>query len=350
MIIEGSLKQFGIDPVSESKRLSRLNPEERHKTFIKNLEAYTNEVIKDEPVSILFYYWLDKKDEVYTDPSLKPIFNLRLQLDPREREGSAIKDTYKTINQAINHPDKAIFWYSPPGPATRDNDSKNPFSQIVYQYGQLYVSYFDKEKINSIAVKVSQEGERWAESLLLQPKFMSIDDFLESNIDDNPIIYRKKGKQFCLDEILHEVKMTFLGKKQPVNINRSQDVDMAKYQITEKFVLNSYLSLIYQHLQQNRRQQIVLSGSCGGKTTSLNDIEDLLGINQAWLKNPFEKLISGFSSQFRILTQGDQKYDYHDGECVLCHKEAKVGPCNVCKQCEKTLKTKKIYQSKKRGI
>lgn len=43
------------------------------------------------------------------------------------------------------------------------------------------------------------------------------------------------------------------------------------------------------------------------------------------------------SSPFSVGEFGDKKWNYHKGDCVVCHeKNLEVGPCSICKECEQT--------------
>jgi hypothetical protein len=38
------------------------------------------------------------------------------------------------------------------------------------------------------------------------------------------------------------------------------------------------------------------------------------------------------------VSRSSLSYEYHQGTCCLCHKKNEVGPCNICKDCEKQFK------------
>lgn len=342
MVVE-SLKQFSIDPVAESVRLGRLNPLERQRVFSQNLEAYVNEVIRDEPVSILYNYWLDDNGEVFTDPSRKDIYNLRWQIDPRERCGLIINGINYALRLAVINPNNLVGLYSPAGPAAFDQDPANPYSKITFNYGQLYLLYFDGEKINNVAVKVSKEGEGWVDeivrcpsmdkdiaSYIQTPRLLgNVDNFINKHIDSsNRLVYKGRDKSFYLNDVFGDVKAVFAGGQ------KLSGITLRSHGITEEHILNTYLSLIRDHLVRSGKDSIALQGSCGGSQTTFQDIEELLRLNTTPFDNAYQKLISSFSTTFRVFGQTEEKYDYHDGECCICHQKVKVGPCDICKKCE----------------
>ena len=356
-----TLKTFSINPRAESIRLNQLNGPERQWVFWQNLEAYTNEVVADKPVSILYHYWVDGQGEIFTDPSFKPVFNLSLQLDERERGGMAREGIRRAVDLARINPGQMVGLYSPPGPASFDQDSSNPYTQITYSYGQFYLMSSDGAKINAIAIKISKEGEPWVAdmmpatfhersyaeddpkeiAILIQNPVLLIDlnsstNKLESS---NPIVYKGRDKTFYLDEVLRQIHNTFTGLSKPtINYYDKTLYALEEYEVTKEAILQAYLTVIQQYMQINGLHSVELMGSCGGnQATSLIEIEEILGISHNLFDNPFAKLLSGLSSIYRELIQNSDNngnYDYHDGICDKCKRQAKIGPCNYCKQCE----------------
>jgi hypothetical protein len=357
---QNTLKQFGVT-LQENKRLSLLTPKERYRELRQNLEAYTNEILEDRPVSLLYHYWPDRQGKLFTDPSLKPIFALDLQFDPDERGGLPGLGFSCTSKLLLANPDKVVLWYSPKGSAAFDNSPQNPYSQINYDYGQLYIQYFDGGKINAVAVKVTNEDmlERFSPQIyqannnhdlkqkisdcLLQPVPLpeSIDDFLSKDWLEGDIYQDKKGKKYSLSEVIGEIRMAFAGLKKPrVETYDKTIAEMAAHEATERNVLRAYLLTIQRYQQINGLNQISLSGSCGGSTVSSSEIEELLGIKALFNKNPFQQIVSIHNSSYRLLTQSNnndqEKWEYHDGHCRVCDKEPiPVGPCSICADCEK---------------
>jgi len=114
--MENTLKTLGIT-LEESKR--QLTPTERKKELEQNICAYTNEVLEDKPVSILYHYYPDKqKQKLFSDPSLKEVFLVENQFDIQERDGLPKQGFINLTQILLENPGKVTFWYSPAGPAS----------------------------------------------------------------------------------------------------------------------------------------------------------------------------------------------------------------------------------------
>ena len=356
-----TLRQLSVDPLAESTRLSLLDETERAQVFRQNLEAYANEVVADKPVSILYHYYLSDQGDIYTDPSQRPVFNLDLQLDRRERGGLAKAGIKAAVNLALDHPGHMVGLYSPPGPAGFDDDPDNPYTKINYNYGQLYLMKTAGDRIDAVAVKVSDEGERWVSELLLhvyQQAFEKkhrhelIASFIQNpglipqrglststESDDNPIIYQGRDRIFRINEVLQQIRDTFDGRVSPtVNTFDRSLRSLQDFEVTKEAILRSYLSVIKNYLHSHGLQSIELMGSCGGEVSpGLLEIEQILGIQHTPFDNLFAKFLSGLSTDYRELiekTANDETYDFHDGTCAKCQRQTRVGPCNICLSCE----------------
>lgn len=354
---KNTLKQFGVT-TKEGKRLTHLTPQEANLELSQNLEAYANEVLADRPVSIPYHYWFGKQNILYSNPSLKPIFRVDQQFDPREQEGLPGQGFEKVSRLLIDNPGKVIFWYSPQGPASFDTDPKNPFSQITYDYGQLYLQYFDGNKVNAVAVKVGNENaletlvpefstlrsghmqgneREQITSYLLNPVLSdeTIDEFLDRNFE-NALVYKdKEGKKYGIDDVISEIRDAFANVKKPKHSTLDKTMRaLTRQEITEEFILKAYASAIDSYMQKTGRQTIQLSGSCGGGRVTSGMINDILKTGTI---PSITEMLSIYSPQFRTATQ-EKKWEYHDGTCCVCgHKDTKVGPCSICQDCEKTL-------------
>ncbi len=353
-VAETFLRQYGVDPEIEAILLNRLPPEERYSLLRQNLEAYTNEVVRDEPVSILYYYWFDEEGNLYSNPYKDNVTNF--SIDREERGGLYVEGLKRLANLLFTNPNQVILWYSPPGPALFDENPQSRYFGINYDYGQLYWSYFDGEKVVNLAIKISNEEivnylfasipqfqdekERIA-FFVLNPSLSGFtpDDFFEkTSQEDNTVVYQSKnGRRFTWADILRAMRITLTGKKnqEPTIFDKTTQA-LFEFEMTAQTILQIYLSTIYHHMMVNNLTSLPLSGSCGGKEVSLSSLEEGLEIDNGWM-NPFAQVVSSLSSGFRFLTQTGERWEHHDGVCVICHQKAKVGPCNVCKNCEKNL-------------
>lgn len=352
-----TLKQFGIT-TREQERLQILTPYEAQQELNQNLEAYTNEVLADKPVSLLYHYWFDAHKNIYSNPTLKPIFRVEDQFDPQERGGLPKQGFGEVSKLLVNNPGRVIFWYSPQGPASFDENPQNPFSQITYDYGQLYIQYFDKDKVNAVAVKVRNEealetlvpefstlrsgyaqgnGRERIASFLLNPVLSdgTIDDFLDRNFENALVYEDKEGKKYRIDDVIAEIRDAFANVKKPDPTTLDKTVRaLTEQEVTKEFILKAYVSAINTYMQKTGKQSMQLSGSCGGGRVTSGIIESIL---QTGTIPSITEMLSIYSPQFRTATQ-EKKWGYHDGTCCICgHKDTKVGPCSICQDCEKTL-------------
>lgn len=358
--------KFGFDPAAEAQRLQKLEPKERIREFIQQRESYVNHLTEDQAVSIKFSYWLDAEGEVFTSPSIdNNIYNIKNQIDTSERDGSFYPGILKATVLAKDNPYDLISLYSPTGKklfteANKDNipEEKLEFLEKSYDTGQLYLMYFDGLKIDCVAVSVNNDDNPWLSQLGLnmfneveneEKKIVSIlnspvglgniDDFFMRDWPENYLIYYNVHHQdFYLDDVLSKIKEVFLGKqKRVIDVGDRTIMALQRHEVTADMVVASYLTALYKHMQASVQP---IGGGCGGSVADKSEIEILLGINSIIQKSvipTLNQLVSSFSSTFRDIKQKqEKKWEYHNGCCAVCGKDpAKVGPCNVCVDCEK---------------
>lgn len=333
MFVENSLAQFSIHAGYESQNLRGLEREKALQKIEKNFLAYENEVLRDEPVSIHYGYWFGRDSALYTDPGRMPHDRATRQFDPREREGKFIEGFEKSTQLLRDNPEKVVLWYSPPGQACYEKSAANPYSDISFKYGQLYVQYYDGQVVNAVAVKVT-EGEsirtllptlsQFAHNLsgekartyfyLTHPQAidMSIDEFVDKNRPDIPIYKDKNGNIRGLHEIMKRVKRTFAHEAE-VSQSTNHVVESLRFSdLSENAIFGSYMQLIQIEMQKTGKNYIQLAGSCGGKTVTRNTINVLLGLD-----SPLDNL---FSTGLRELSQTSESSFFSDYECPHCKK------------------------------
>jgi len=336
MVSIDTLRQFGVT-TAESARLNTLSSEQGKQELRQQLEAYTNEVLENQPVSLPYSYWFGKDQALYTDQSCQDLYQATSQFDPKERGGKYLIGFDQLTKDLRRNPGKVVLWYSPIGPASFDNDPDNPYTQINYDYGQLYVNFYDGKKVNALAVKIGNEevvklffpesyfftGQADPQSIVSQfatRPFLTgldIDDFL-SHCPNNDFVYRgNHNEKYYLQDILLKIRDAFAGrKKTPVNtFDRTID-ELYQYQITEERLLRAYLQAIYAYQQKTHQPSMSLSGSCGGSQVDQKDIESILTSGSPVIK----KVTSLHSSTIRYLTQKDPTH-YSDYECPHCHSK-----------------------------
>jgi len=348
VLVEHHLSKFGFDPNAENKR--PLTLQERK----ANLESYLNESVFDLPVSHLYHYWFDGQGKLYSDGSREKQFEINGDnyqfFDPRERAGLPGRGFEILKRALLENPDRIVLWYSPVGKTDFNNDSESPYSQIKYDYGQLYVNEYDSEmnRVNVVAIKVSNEKavqaisqqfsgllaiedeeQRIAQSLL-NPIVLeeSKENFFHSQ-RDNFIIYQDRdGNSFTIKHVLHEAEKTFAGYINPEirKISGELSKRLARAQTADE-ISGTYLAGISLWLHLTKQHEVRLRGSCGGAIVTQDDI--LRYINGE--NSPVTDVnLNIFSSDYRLNAQAKKEDDEKSlFTCPGCGKKFKppVGDC-----------------------
>lgn len=131
-----TLKKFGLT-LRESYRFnevsSRFGNLLAEAEFQNNLRSYEREFLKDEAVSLRHVYH-HIRNELYSQPKDHPLFNIKGQIDKRERGGETYKGFEEYENNIISSPpDTVNLWYSSDGPSG--------FDGINFDSGRLYVGF-----------------------------------------------------------------------------------------------------------------------------------------------------------------------------------------------------------------
>lgn len=338
--LENTLQKFGVT-LAESTRLRQLPPTDRSRELTQNLSAFANEVLLDRPVSILYHYWSGQDSKLYTHPSFQPIYLAESQFDPQERAGLPLMGFQKMERLVLDNPNNVVLWYSPAGQASFDNDPKNPYTPITYNYGQLYIQYFDREKVNAVALKVTNEdvlygfspslwqmthqtsGQQKIGALLQNPVLtgLNIDNLLNKIGYNSPVYQDKNGQIFFLQEVLAELRQTLAGKNQLSTPTDKTIGFLHQLEITSENVLRLYLQTIHEHQIKTGETATVLSGSCGGGVVKHSAIAILLGLDQ----NPISKIIGLYSSARRLLEQKTNNLNNTlECTCPKCNQRVKA--------------------------
>ncbi len=351
MTVENSLAQYSINTPREIKLVENLPQEDALKRIEQNFLAYDNEVLRDETVSIKYSYWFGPENKLYLHSSLRPEDSVEKGFDPDEREGKFIEGFQKTADLLRNNPNKVVLWYSPPGRAAFVEDPDNKFSQIKFIYGQLYIQYFDGEKINAAAVKINEkeateeiiptlhnlsvnfDTEQLKTYFFLRHPVLtglSINDFLDKDWGNVKVYKDKEGETHRLHEIFQEIRSVFSGEKRLSSVTSGVIGQLRVSGISEETLFKGYMSLINYEMGRTGRNYIQLAGSCGGKTISKDTVLSLLGFD-----SPLQNL---FSSDFRVLSKENNSNHYPDYECPHCHKvltgESKTDESSWRKKCD----------------
>lgn len=349
-IFGNSLASLGVN-LNEYNRLNKLSLEERVGEVLQQVRAYRNEVLEDKAVSILYNYWLSEGGELFTNSTLKPIFRALEQFDFRERGGLVIEN-FRRVSELIGENErKVVLSYSPAGAAAFMRGAENPYSGINYKDGQLYFYYREGDKVDSVAVKVGDEGvlgklmpgvfelanranserER-IESYLLNPVVsdFSIWEFLERDWGGDFIYEDKNGEIYNLRDVVFEVGERF-RERRIIDICEGGSIEkiLSKGEINSWDIFNIYAGEIVSYSDGGI---ISLGGSCGGREVSVSGLRGLL---EGRRRDEFSG--SGDLNFYRndIMIERKQKgWSYHFGTCRVCERDLEVGPCEICKECE----------------
>lgn len=364
---QNTLKTWSADPQAEARRLTKLSPELRQREFFKNLDTYTNEVIENQPVSLLYNYWFDTEGHLFTGPERLPIQRAVFQIDNQERHGWPRKGFEQVETMLLDNPGDIILWYSPKGQASFTHDPDNPYSAIIYEYGQLYIQNFDGDKVNAVAIKVSnetaiktlfqkagapeiedkEESYITVRNYLLSPYVlpMTMDGFLDYDWDLPLIFTDKQQHSFYWSDIAERIQVALGGEtqKKPYHQETSDMLNMRV--ITQEETMRAYLLTIRQAMNAQGVSQLTLSGCAGRSQINKGDIDTLLGLKKNFLDDTTSlegffgislgELTGIYSSGFRIASQTKKTTTYKRGTCVDCHMDKdQVGNCGICTDCE----------------
>ncbi|OGK30150.1 hypothetical protein A2W49_01380 [Candidatus Roizmanbacteria bacterium RIFCSPHIGHO2_12_41_18] len=327
---ENPLAQYSFDPAPEAHRLNRLSEHKRAWEFSRSLLGYDNEVLKDRPVSIKYSYWFDPSGNLYNHPARNPEDLSLNGIRPGERGDLPAKGLEKVAQLLFENPGEVVLWYSPPGPAAFDDNPENPFSQITFDYGQLYITVLNGDRVENVALKITNEDvlrhfmphiaafagnfdgkERRIQYFLTHPvnTSMALEEFLSVDRPDEYTHTNHKGEDFSLHEVISLARAVF--EKEGFTPEEEEIVRFAtkvvRKHVSEDSLQTAYFTRISMEMKANGVDSMRLAGSCGGRTILGSEVENLLGLN------------NGFSTDFRTLTQivRDKLY-YPDYNCSHC--------------------------------
>lgn len=353
----------------EADRLAQLDVEQRRAELSKNLEGFKGEVLDDVPVSHRYHYYYDAEGNVYNHPDRHAIHRFENQFDPRERDGLPALGFKKATQLMRQNPHNTVLWYSPPGEASQDKSPHNPYAEVTFIYGQLYVMSFDGEKITGVAVKVDREGEAAIDQFMpqtfyeadknAQSDYERIEYFLQnptllrcgvSEIGDyewkNERVYGGKGEgratqNFTVRQMLDDIKTRFTHDTYTPEINAFvQSLSSAQLEDRDE-IARLYLQMILNHSKMKDTGKISLQGACGGSTVTRSDIESLLGMSAFEPLSSSSRLITQSGSldgALRLIPNSVNQTHYEDYNCPGCKKtlsgESKTDRQSWRKKCE----------------
>ncbi len=234
----------------------------------------------------------------------------------------------------------SIIWISPPGPK----------SEGYGDYGFIYLGKVTEETVlNMTAIRVEKpEIKQFVQFFKLFAPHDSTSPVLAEEFIANPLVLADRSKSelrsLLIEYFLQKAPLedpyfvTTLAELTPYINKYLQTLQYGAPKIFEQQVFNmliNYSLQIKNALEGEEERESLpfmqavklygestprLIGSCGAVVGSANDLFNSL--------SPFS----------RVLSENKTHWEYHKGNCVICDsKNAEVGPCNICKQCEKKL-------------
>ncbi|MDO9028739.1 MAG: hypothetical protein Q7U68_07795 [Candidatus Roizmanbacteria bacterium] len=349
-MVSSELKQFGINSRLQTLRFKDLTLKERRFEFQQHLDSYVNEVIRDEPVSILFHYWLDPDNRLYLQPNLEEKNLAAKMFNPQERNGLYLEGFNQIEKLLIENPLKTVVWYSPIGKTDFDNNSDNPFSEINYDYGQFYIYFNNGKKIDAVALKTSKEAEEFfyqnlllphEENLsqeekitksILNPLMFNFDiesflNWLEKFYPPNmPFYVNHHNKEYFSPQIIKEIRDRFAGIKKPYYETYDKTInEMMRKEVTEEIVKGVFQRTIYNYMHHNNLSSHVLAGSCGGSTVDLDDLpfgqENFLFLEFNPATTVSRLVTQGIKEIMKKNNEDSDEYGSLKFDCPVCNGE-----------------------------
>jgi len=333
MVKEHPLVTWGANP-QEASLLNSLPQESRLRYFKSQLDSYELHVVRDHVVSLPYSYWLGKEGEVFCDREKR----IKLEVDEKERSGFSKVGVKKAIDLVLGNPNKLIFWYSPPGPASFKNPPDSEYAK-PYNIGQFYILWKEEDRIKNIAISINSQGESWLKEafgkdywekgeilesierikyFLSFPQvrqFFNIDDFLNypwSNAD------LKVFKDFSINDTLREIRDSLTGKLRATVNNQliaAKLIRQGGNYISQEMLLSAYQATLYQVMEREGWEKRNLGGGCGGSEVRKNWL--IKTISDYFPVYKLESLPS-LSSDFRKSLQTPSEERYEDYVCPHC--------------------------------
>ena len=325
---KNSLASYGF---SEEKRKSQ-------KYVEANLSSYELHVIKNHVVSLPYHYWFDKNNKIiFTDEEKKS----PLEIDSRERNGLYKNGIISAAEAASLNPNKIVFLYSPPGLASFEANPPEDYAK-PYDIGQLYLMWYDKEKINNIAVSINNLGENWLKEIFSQeyldfineihdsrekiafyittPHLSSwtVDDFFNYDWKYKGTVFKSNNldgkKEFKVANVIAELLKSLKGELK-TEFNHEA---LAKMFIDGLSTKRIYKTMIGQLMQARGLTKMALGGGCGGEEVEINNLLPHIDLSELFSLTLFKTL--NLSTKYRLENQKKEENNNNTYPCPHCTK------------------------------
>ena len=317
----------------------------------RNLEAYRREFLMDEAVSLPNTYYL-RNNQLYSQSKEHPLFNIKSQIDNRERDGKTLVGFEKYEAQIASSPiDTVHLWYSP--------DGQSGFEGINFDAGRLYFGFKTSENQSAhFDMKVSPEfpilsllGDIQGQTGGTHPRFdspevgkmyylthpiqtpMGINEFFAymkqyADKESNPIYVSRRNlkdaSERTLSSVLQEIR-TALEKhgEKPRCVFEPVGDKTVTALMREEDVIRRYLAVIQPYVKRNNGF-ITLYGCSVTSTVNSEDIKSIIS------QNSLENVVSLHSTQHRLLTNENKnplskEIQNNSFPCPKCHQPIPSG-------------------------
>ncbi len=320
-------------------------PDTPREVVYKNLESLLGEYVFEVPK---YDYLLGYKDgkliepvtnETWISKTLKTIDSKKNEGKNTSREEADLEGFVRLEKRLINAPvGTTIVWMSPPGPkkegygdwgfvyvgeigdegrilmkalrvekprlldyslfyALISNDPFNPVIEEDFIAHPLVISDLNVQQIRSLITGFFIQKDAQNNSIFYQAMHE-----LSPYIDKYLKILKRGGSKAFEQQAFNALLNYSLDLKDRLEEGRSDEIPQSFSSVFERYAY----------------RVPPLAGSCGSIGSS-NDIFNSL--------SPLSKILN---------PENKIHWDYHNGTCVVCNKKnAEVGPCNICKECEK---------------
>lgn len=376
---EQQLQQIGVNTFRETKRFHEVSETAgksvAEREVWRNVAAYEREFLQDIPVSQTHSYFM-MDGSLYTEPIRHPIFEIKNQIDKRERSGKTYDgfSHFESIIASKNNTENVVVWYSPAGKA----GTEPPFDTITFDSGRLYFAFTHSgNESKHIDIKINENlfpiipllqflqknsGDMhvpqgspsdmlnhylehpFSTHIDTEELFGLLQYFVNEWGDQTAYIARRQTKNpetFSLGTIFAEMRKqletSHHTKKQSVGSDITDTLDIwggrtERMIRNESDILGYYLKAIKPYVDQNGGNYTLYGCST---TSTVSDVLFKSTLNS--MKSiSLASSMSGYGSASRILSEGGSDR-YEPYACPSCHRvyegEKKDGT-NWRKQCE----------------
>src|SRR3989344_5715188 len=362
--------QLGVSARAEALRYGEVRRTVRQETarqeVLANLAAYQREFLHDEPVSMAHTYY-HFNGRLYSQDNPHPLFEIRNQIDSREREGRTLAGftAFETlINNGVSA-DEVFLWYSPAGRA----GFEPPFDKIQYDSGRLYLGFKNSQDCSAhIDLKIAEnrfpivaflnylqaisgqpariyQSPQEAKDYYLQHPlksgltgyefFRAARNFLRNQqipLEQTAYVSRRDSPQ----KQTHSFEEMFMTIWQQLGVNKNDSLTQWEWPgigenrvIRSEEILQLYLAQIAAYMQKYHLYKIMLYG-CSASSQVERSTLFPQAISQLFVSSTLEAVLSSYSTAVRLLSGSGLKNKIEENSTVsITCPCGKSFPCNI---------------------